>query len=157
MGGFTIKNLDLSALTDLQARLPSTASRVEHTVANQIAKDTQRYVPFSGSPGGLRSQTKVKDNMIIYPGPYARYLYYGKVMVDAVTGRGPMYFKDENGNWLIRFHKGARLKATARDLKLDHEGVDPEAQAHWFEVSKAQNLDKWLDVARKAVARELNK
>lgn len=133
----------------LSAKLASAAKRAEHAVAVQVENDTEQYVPKLN--GMLRDQTQVKGNLIIYPGPYARYLYYGKVMVNAATGKGPSHYVDKDGNEKIRFPKGVKLKPTERNLKLDHPGVDPNAQSHWFEASKAQNLDKWKRVAAEAM------
>ena len=75
--------------------------------------------------------------MIVYPGPYARFLYYGKVMVDPNTGST---YAPEGGTKVV----------TDRNLVFT-QTVHPQAQSHWFEASKAQNLDKWIRVAEKAV------
>lgn len=68
----------------LAAAIGKAATRAEHIVAVQAAKDTSPYVPFL--TGSLDERTRVSGNTIIYPGPYARYLYYGKVMVNPETG-----------------------------------------------------------------------
>lgn len=124
------------------------ADKAAHTVAIQVQKDTSPYVPFL--TGSLDTRTRVVGNTVIYPAPYARYLYYGKVMVDAVTGKGPMRIVDKMGNEYIRFRKGAVLRPTDRPLNYTTD-FHPQAQSHWFEASKAQNLDKWIRVAQKAV------
>lgn len=129
-------------------KLAVASTKAEHAVAVQAAKDTSPYVPML--TGSLNLRTQVVGGTIIYPGPYARYLYYGKVMVDSVTGKGPMHFIDKMGNEQIKFRKGATLKPTDRDLKYT-KSEHPQAQDHWFEASKAENLDKWLLVAEKAV------
>lgn len=133
-------------------KLSVASTKAEHAVAVQAAKDTSPYVPML--TGSLNVRTQVDGGNIIYPGPYARYLYYGKVMVDSVTGKGPMHFIDNMGNEQIRFRKGATLKPTDRDLKYT-KSAHPQAQDHWFEASKAQNLDKWLRVAEKAVKNDI--
>lgn len=136
----------------IQTKLASAASRAEHAVAVQAAKDTDPYVPMrTGRLKNSANPNKVKDNVIIYPGPYARYLYYGKVMVNAATGKGPMHFTDKKGNEVIAFRKGTKLRATGRDLNIRPNRTSPFAQAFWFEASKRQNLDKWKRVAAKAV------
>jgi len=80
--------------------------------------------------------------------------YYGKVMVDAATGKGPMRIVSEDGTEVIRFRKGAKLRPTDRDLKIQRS-MHPKAQSHWFEASKAKNLPKWLRVAKEATLHEL--
>lgn len=127
------------------------SKKAEHIVAIQVEKDTQQYVPML--TGSLNTRTRITKNTIIYPGPYARYLYYGKVMVDAATGKGPMHFTDKLGNEYIRFRKGAKLRPTNKDLKYTKD-FHKDAGPRWLERSKAQNLKKWERVAAKAIAME---
>lgn len=122
-------------------------TRAEHVLAEQMEKDTQPFVP--ALTGSLTQRTRVVGNTVIYPGPYARYLYYGKVMVDE-NGNGPKHYVDKFGNEQIRFPKGSKLHATDRNLVFN-QTMHPQAQAHWCEASKAQNLGKWARVAEKAV------
>lgn len=110
-------------------------TRAEHVLAEQMEKDTQPFVP--ALTGSLTQRTRVVGNTVIYPGPYARFLYYGKVMVDPNTGS-------------TYAPKGGTKVVTDRNLVFN-KTMHPQAQAHWGEASKAQNLDKWLRVAEKAV------
>lgn len=121
--------------------LAESATKAEHIVAKQVAKDTSPFVP--ALTGSLDQRTRVDGNLIIYPGPYARFLYYGKVMVDPNTGS-------------TYAPKGGTKVVTDRNLVFT-QTVHPQAQDHWFEASKAQNLDKWLRVAEKAVKNGLDK
>jgi hypothetical protein len=110
-------------------------TRAEHVLAEQIEKDNQPFVPaFTES---ITQRTRVDGSAVIYPGPYARFLYYGKVMVDPNTGS-------------TYAPKGGTKVLTDRNLVFS-KAVHPQAQSHWFEASKAQNLDKWVRVAEKAV------
>lgn len=111
----------------VRTAIAKACTRAEHVLAEQMEKDTQPFVPRL--TGSLTKRTRVVGNDIIYPGPYARFLYYGKVMVDP---------------------KGGTKVVTDRNLVFNHT-AHPQAQAHWCEASKAQNLDKWLRVAEKAV------
>lgn len=146
---FTVHAEGIGALAE---RLASASDKAEHIVAIQVQKDTSPYVP--ALTGSLDARTRVDGSQIIYPGPYARYLYYGKVMVDAATGKGPMRIVSKDGTEVIRFRKGATLKPTNRDLNIQRS-VHPKAQSHWFEASKASNLQKWLRVAKEATSDEL--
>lgn len=125
------------------ARLRDSGTRTEHKLAEQIALDTEKYVPMRD--GSLRDRTQVRGNRIIYPGPYARYLYFGKYMVDSKTGKGPAHFFDRNNNEHIKYRKGAKLVPTSRDLRFWHPGT----RSHWFDYSKTQNLSKWLRMAER--------
>lgn len=121
---FTVKT---SGLEEIDHRIAETASRAEVWLANEVLKDTDRYVPMLA--GSLSQRSHVEGNMIVYPGPYARYLYFGKVM--AGPPEGPKH-------------------ATDKDLVYTKQ-AHPDAQSHWFEASKAQNLDKWLRGVKKQI------
>lgn len=123
----------------LQEKLAQACTKAEHIVATQVRKDTSQYVPFL--TGSLDQRTRVDGNEIIYPGPYARFLYYGKVMIDPKTGS--TYAK-----------KGATKVLTDKNLEFNKAGHN-QAQSYWFEASKAENLKKWIRVADKAVKNEL--
>lgn len=146
---FTVYTDGLEAIKD---KLAEVSTKAEHIVALQVRKDTSPYVP--ALTGSLDTRTRVDGQQIIYPGPYAKYLYYGKVMVDAATGKGPMRIVSEDGTEVIRFRKGAKLRPTDRDLKIQRS-MHPKAQSHWFEASKAKNLPRWLRVAKEATLHEL--
>lgn len=120
-------------------KLAAASTKAEHTVALQVAKDTAPFVP--ALTGSLDIRTQVDGGNIIYPGPYARYLYYGKLMVDPNTGSSYA-------------PKGGTKVLTDKNLVFA-KSVHPQAQDHWFEASKAQNLDKWLRVADKAVKHDI--
>lgn len=117
--------------------LRNASDKAQHVVAIQAQKDTSPYVP--ALTGSLDQRTRVDENQIIYPGPYARYLYYGKLMVDPATGSSYA-------------PKGTTKVLTDKNLVFN-KAMHSQAQDHWFEASKAENMDKWLRVAGKAVKR----
>ena len=129
-------------------KIASMSKKAEHIVAVQVQKDTSPYVPFK--TGSLDQRTRVVGNTIIYPGPYARYLYYGVKMVDADTGKGPFHYVDQHGNEFFRFRKGAKLRPTDDPLTYTKD-FHKLAGPYWFERSKAQNLEKWERVMERAV------
>lgn len=133
---FSVHTEGLEAIRD---RLAEGCDRAEHIVAIQIQKDTSPFVP--ALTGSLDQRTRVVGNSIIYPGPYARFLYHGKLMVDPETGSS--YAK-----------KGGTKVVTDKDLVFN-KSMHAQAQANWFEASKAQNLDKWVRTADKAVKHDL--
>lgn len=129
---FTVHTDGMDALEYIIAQA---CTKAEHAVAVQVEKDTEPFVP--ALTGSLTQRTRVVGSEVIYPGPYARFLYYGKVMVDPNTGS-------------TYAPKGGTKVVTDRNLVFN-KTMHPQAQAHWFEASKAQNLDKWVRVADKAV------
>ncbi len=130
-------------MNDVIRAMADSATKAEHIVAQQVAKDTSPFVPASGAQAGLDTMTRVDGNLVIYRGPYARFLYYGKVMVDPNTGS-------------TYAPKGGIKVVTDRNLVFN-KTVHAQAQDHWFEASKAQNLEKWERVAEKAVKNGLDK
>ena len=119
----------------LQEKIAQACSKAEHALAVQVQKDTSPFVPFL--TGSLDQRTQVVGDSIIYPGPYARFLYYGKVMIDPETGS-------------TYAPKGGTKVLTDKNLVFNTSGHS-QAQSHWFEASKGENLDKWIRVADKAV------
>lgn len=136
--------INFTVHTDLDVNaISKRATMAEKVLANQVLKDTRPFVPALTM--SLNQRSHVEGNKVIYPGPYARYLYYGKVMVDE-NGRPAFPTKDG-----FRHRKGAVLHATEKDLVFT-KSVHPQAQAHWFEASKAVNLDKWKRVMGRFIA-----
>ena len=125
----------------IRSKLQESCTKAEHILAQQVAKDTSPFVP--ALTGSLDQRTRVDGNIVIYPGPYARFLYYGKVMVDPNTGS-------------TYAPKGGTKVLTDKNLVFN-QTVHPQAQSHWFEASKAQNLEKWKRLAEKAVKNGLDK
>ena len=119
---FTVKT---SGLEEIDHKIAALASKGEVWLANEIHKDTDKYVPFL--TGSLSARSYVDGSSVIYPGPYARYLYYGKVM------EGPKY---------------GPKHATDKDLVYTKQH-HAQAQSRWFEASKAQNLQKWVKGVKK--------
>jgi hypothetical protein len=105
---------------------------------NEALKDTEPFVPaLSGTMSKLAkaATAKAPDNEIIYPGPYARFLWRGKVMIYPPTGS-------------TYAPKHGRKVVTEKDLVFSKEG----AQKEWFLASKEKNIKKWRDGVAKMVA-----
>ena len=130
-------NVRISTKVVFDVPLAAKCRQAEYLVATQAKKDTEPFVPML--TGSLKNRARVVGNAIVYPGPYARFLYYGKVMVDPNTG----------STWAPL---GGTKVVTDRNLVFTTD-FHPQAQDHWFEASKAQNMEKWLRVAQKAVER----
>lgn len=125
---FKVKTGDFSSV------LPST-NKAEKILATQVMKDTDKFVP--ALTGNFTQRVHLEESTIVYPGPFARFLYYGKVMIYAPTG----------STWAPR---GEHKVVTGRDLVMG-KSMHPLASSHWFEVSKAANLETWIKVAERLV------
>lgn len=130
-----------TGFSDIHKKIANAGTKAEHIVAQQVAKDTSPFVPAKNL--SLDERTMVEGNTVIYPGPYARFLYYGKVMIDPNTGS-------------TFAPKGGYKVEDDRNLVFNTT-VHPQAQAFWFEASKAVNEEKWLRVADKAVKKGFDK
>lgn len=124
-------DVNTSGISDIRMKLAGAASKAEVWLANEVLKDTRPFVPALTM--SLANRSHVEGNTVVYPGPYARYLYYGKVM--AGPREGPKY-------------------ATDKDLVYT-KTVNAQAQSHWFEASKAQNKGKWIRGVKKLAKSEI--
>ena len=113
-------------------------------LAEQVLADCKPFMPME--TGSLIQRSYVDDGgrKVVFPGPYARYLHEGKVMVDSETGKGPAKIPDGSGGYLLRFRKGATLVPTDRPLNYSTT-ANPQATDHWFDAAKAANQDYWLE------------
>lgn len=113
--------LDARISTD---RFSGQYERAQKWLDNQVVTDSNPYVPFQ--IGDLRNSairgTVPGDGEVVWDSPYARYQYYGKVMV------GP-----------------PPKQVTDIPLHYRHPGTG----AYWFEKAKSVNKRKWIDGARR--------
>ena len=99
---------------------------VQMQLTRIINKRITRYMPFRS--GALATKLKYikSPTEIEVIAPYARYQYYGKVMVNSKTGKGPALIPGVG----FRYRKGTTLKVTNRDLKYDTT-KNPRAGPFW--------------------------
>jgi len=107
---------------------------------NAFYRHMQDYIPFE--QGALQRTVVIDKTGITFTQPYARYVYIGKRMVDASTGRGPHYIPNVG----YRYRKGAKLVPTDAPLRYSHE-VHPLACDHWGNAA-------WL-AKKDVIAREV--
>lgn len=132
-------SVQMSGISSIPENLASASEKAEHLVAVQVQKDTSPYVP--ALTGSLDQRTRVDGGNVVYPGPYARYLYYGKLMVDPETGSS--------------YAKAGSTKVLTDKGLVFNKAMHSQAQSHWFEASKSENLEKWVRVADKEVKHDL--
>lgn len=85
--------------------------QVTRIINNRITK----YMPFRTGVLSTKSKRIKSPTEIEVSAPYALYMYYGKVMVNAKTGKGPGFIPGVG----YRYRFGTKLKATERDLNYD--------------------------------------
>lgn len=80
-----------------------------------VLRRLKRYMPFctGATYKTTVAQTDIRKPEIVTDVPYARYLYFGKAMVNSKTGKGPALIPGVG----YRYRKGTVLKVTDRNLK----------------------------------------
>lgn len=99
---------------------------VQRYWTEMVNRRITRYMPFRTGVLATKLKRVTSPTEITVTAPYARYQYYGKVMVNAATGKGPMVIPGVGPRW----PKGATLRATARDLQYDTT-KNPNAGPYW--------------------------
>ena len=80
-------------------------AKAQEWLGKQVLADSKLYMPLKTGSLQQRSYVTESGRQVVFPGPYARYLYMGKVMVDPETG----------SPWA---RKGAVKVVTDRDLRF---------------------------------------
>lgn len=96
--------------------------QVTRIINNRITK----YMPFRTGVLSTKSKRIKSPTEIEVAAPYALYMYYGKVMVNSKTGKGPAFIPGVG----YRYRKGTVLKAIERDLNYDLT-KHPKAGPFW--------------------------
>lgn len=123
---FSIVSGNVTIVIDLNAYAERFAEAQEW-LGWRVLQDCQARMPIRTGSMRQRSHPEDGGRKVVFPGPYARFQYGGKVMVDPVTG----------SPWARR---GAKKVLTDRPLKY----ADPAATDHWFEEAKAQYGQEWI-------------
>lgn len=99
------------------------AVQMFHT--QNVLRRIKRYMPFVfGATYKITVlQTNIREPYIVTDVPYGQYLYRGKAMVNARTGKGPANIPGVG----FRYRKGTILMATSRNLKFKN----PKAGPYW--------------------------
>ena len=128
--------IKIDVIVDIDPNLMTArAEKADETLAIQVEKDTRQFAPARSNK--MLNGARVEGGTITYPGPYAGFLWRGKVMIDPDTG----------SPWA---RPGATKVATSKDLVFSTD-VSPMPQSHWIEPSAAVNMPTWLRVYGKAM------
>ena len=122
--------------------------RVQQVIDNAVIRYDIQYVPWA--TGVLAKSpyiaTVIGSGEVVYPGPYAHYMYYGEVY-----GPNLPVFTDNSGEPEYYYSIKNREKyPTGRPLNYKTD-LNPLAGSFWFERMKADHLDDIVDEAKKAV------
>ena len=105
--------------------------KVQQAIDKAVIDQSMPYVPMdSGTLAkSAYGATQIGSGKVIYPGPYAHYLYFGMVY-------GPSFpiFEDDSGvptKW--RSRKGIKKHPTGKFLKYKTTDQNPNAGPFWIE------------------------
>lgn len=101
-------------------------------LGDRVLEDCKSHMPLLTGDLQQRSHTEDNGRQVVFPGPYARFQYGGKVMVDPDTG----------SPWA---RKGVKKVLTDRPLTYSN----PQATDHWFDTAKAQFGGAWVAGVKK--------
>lgn len=135
---FTVK-IDVSdAATMLKNHGLNPGGRVQEFFTSEIMRKADPYVPFSA--GALRDSARISEDKcaIIYDTPYARYHWFGNLMVDPVTGKGAFY-SPTYGFWS---RPGVNKEKTDRDLNYNGAPLRGSRWVKWCWINEKDNIIK---------------
>lgn len=99
---------------------------VQAFITNTVNRRIGRYMPhLTGALETKQKRITGPDEITVF-GPQAKPLYYGKVMVNAETGKGPAKIPGVG----YRFPRGSTLKASDRDMNYT-KTFNPQAGPFW--------------------------
>ncbi len=125
--------------------------RVQQAIDKAVIDYDLQYVPMvTGTLGNSAyTATDIGSGRVVYPGPYAHYLYYGEVY-----GPNIPVFEDDSGV-PTRYYspKGVTKYPTGRPLSYNTE-INPLAGSYWFERMKADHLEDILEEAGRVAGKQ---
>lgn len=143
-----VKSGDMTATLDLE-RLEKQFQRAQYDLDSTIMTDMEAFMPKQD--GTFINTTKAMSQAIAGSGrvvaaapPFGRFLYYGKTMVDIETGSP---FARPAAKKVLVSQFGGKTNAK-ENLDLSR-GINPRAQAEWFEVAKKYYGKVWVRKAKK--------
>ena len=135
------------------SRFEKQFQKAQYELDNAVMTDMQPYMPMQ--TGTFINVTKAMSASLAGSGtvvaaapPMGRFLYEGKKMVDATTGRGPFNVAEEGEVPAWRYRKGAKLKATNEPLSYN-KNAHPQATDHWFEKAKEKHVNEWVGMTKR--------
>lgn len=137
---FSVAHANFRAEVDLTRFGPS-FMEAQRWLGSQILKDCKPYMPLLTGSMQQRSYATEDGTRVVFPGPYGRYQYMGVVMVNALTGKGPMLIPNVG----YRYKQGTTLVATSRPLSYSN----PTATPMWFDTAKQNHGAEWIEGANK--------
>lgn len=115
---------------------------VQKFFTNELLRISDPYTPFSS--GILKGTAFISQDgtSIFYNTPYARYLWYGKLMVDPITEKGA-FFKEGYGFW-----SRPKVQKQLTNIDLKYHGSQLRC-SKWVERAYIDNKQALLSSVEK--------
>lgn len=120
---------------------------VQQVIDAKVIEFNEDYAPWDNGTlaKSAYGATQIGSGKVIYPGPYAHYMYYGEVY-----GPNIPVFEDGSGVPTRFFSPPGRKKhPTGRALQYKTD-VNPLAGSFWFERMKADRMQDIIQEAENA-------
>lgn len=140
-------SVNFDGLEKIQDRLTSEKLRTD--ACSVIISVSDDYAPFKS--GYMKNTGHPVDGgtAIEYNGPYAKYLWYGKLMVDPISGKGA-FFSPGYGFWSRR---NVKKVLTEQDLNFNEA---PTRGARWVERSWVDKREQILEAVKGFILEDEN-
>ena len=136
-------NFDISQIESLLAANFGAGSDAQYTWSRIVFDGSVPYMPMvTGTLIKLsqaHSESVMDQGELVYPGPYAHYLWEGVLYVDPEYGVGAFYNEDF-GFWS---RPGVTKVETDTPLKFNQE-ANPNAGPRWVERAAADLMPSWV-------------
>lgn len=140
---FSVIDGDVKVHVDL-SRFDKQFQDAQYALDGQVMHDMLPFMPMI--QGNFIRMTEIESKSLqgsgvvcAGAGPFGRFLYEGKLMVDEVTGSA----------WA---RKGRKKITTATPLKYtgrDYIGPHPDVTDHWFDAAKKIDLKNWVNMVKR--------
>lgn len=152
------KNNEIQMEVDF-GRIEGNLNRAQYLLDSAVMQSMERFMP-STNEGVFVSRTLKESQalagsgrVVAAAGPYGRFLYEGKKMVDSATGKGPRPIEISPNEIIYRFRKGAQLVPTTEKLKYGKK-PHPDVTDHWFDAAKAADGEDWVEMVKSVAGGE---
>ncbi|MEG0164384.1 minor capsid protein [Anaerorhabdus sp.] len=116
-------------------------ARSRMMVKSEIAKDCAPLTPMNEGNfiKSVSASIRANDPFLVWNSIFAKFLYYGKLMLSKKTHSAWARYGDEK-------------YVTNKNLNFS-KGANANAGPNWFNRAKASNIDKWLRIYAKGAKR----
>jgi len=136
--GWTVST-DISKENLLIATGLNDGGATQRFFTNEVMRASDPYTPFD--TGVLKNTAQNCGDNIYYNVPYARYVWYGKLMVDPKTHKGA-FFSEDYGFW-----SRPNTPKLLTDVDLEYHG-GAKRGAYWVNRAWIDNKDSILKATK---------